>query len=78
MLSTIHKGDYDMEPVTGGGQKALVNPYLGILVGVLGVSSSSVLIRMVDAPSLIISLYRLGFTFLLLMPVTLARHQDRK
>jgi drug/metabolite transporter (DMT)-like permease len=65
-----------MEPVTGCEKKASINPYLGIIVGVLGVSSSSVLVRMADAPTLIISLYRLGFSFLLMTPVTIAKHRS--
>lgn len=55
--------------------KAKIDPYFAILLGVLGVSSSSILTRLVVAPSLIISLYRLGTTFLLLTPVTLLKYR---
>ncbi|MDI6704928.1 MAG: DMT family transporter [Bacillota bacterium] len=53
-----------------------LNPYLVVLFGVLGVSSASIMIRLVEAPPIIISLYRLGITFVLLTPSTLLKYRD--
>ena len=39
-----------------------------VLIGVIFVSFSSILIRMSEAPSLVIAGYRLGFTVLMLLP----------
>ncbi len=49
----------------------IINPYLAILLGVLAAAFSSIFTKAAAAPPLIIALYRLGFTVLLLMPVTL-------
>lgn len=45
------------------------NPQLILLLGVLGVSFSSVFIKSSNAPSLVIATYRLGWTVLILLPI---------
>lgn len=50
------------------------NPKLIILAGVFFTSFSSILIRISEAPSLIIATYRLGFTALLIAPFFFTRH----
>ncbi len=48
------------------------NPILAVILGVFAVSFGAIFIKAAEAPPLIIALYRLGFTVLLLAPVTLA------
>ena len=49
----------------------LANPYLAVIVGVIGVSSSAIFVKLTTAPSVITAGYRLLFTFLMLLPFTL-------
>ena len=46
-----------------------------LLLGVLGVSVSAVLIRMSNAPALIIAAYRMTFTVLILMPIGVVQRE---
>lgn len=46
-----------------------------VLMGVLGVSFSSILVRLSTAPSLVLVIYRMGFAVALLMPVIWMRHR---
>ena len=46
-----------------------------VLMGVLGVSFSSILVRLSTAPSLVLVIYRMGFAAALLMPVIWMRHR---
>lgn len=46
-----------------------------VLLGVLGVSFSSILVRLSTAPSLVLVVYRMGFAAALLAPVVLMRHR---
>lgn len=55
--------------------KPFVNPYLAILLAVVAVSSGSIFTRLVDAPPLVISMYRVGLAFLIITPVTLAKYR---
>ncbi len=58
------------------GQPAATRPYLGLGVGIVAVSSASLIIRLAQsagAPSLVIAAYRLGLASLLLAPVALWR-----
>ncbi|SFR14523.1 hypothetical protein SAMN05660706_1323 [Desulfoscipio geothermicus DSM 3669] len=50
----------------------VINPYLAVILGVFAAAFSSIFTKAAEAPPLIIALYRLGFTVLLLAPVTLA------
>lgn len=52
---------------------APVSPYLVLALGVVAVSFASPLIKMSDAPALMIAMYRLLFATLALSPVTLVR-----
>lgn len=47
------------------------SPKLILMLGVLGVSVSSLLVRTASAPSLVTATYRLGWTVLLLLPMVL-------
>ncbi len=49
------------------------SPKLILMLGVLGVSVSSLLVRAASAPSLVTATYRLGWTVLLLLPMVLLR-----
>ncbi|BAH07062.1 hypothetical protein CKR_2011 [Clostridium kluyveri NBRC 12016] len=57
------------------GEKALekqltrINPKVLLLMGVFGVSFSSIFIKYSNAPSLVIATYRLGWTVLILFPL---------
>lgn len=57
-------------------QLVKINPQLMLLLGVLGVSFSSVFIKYSDAPSLVIATYRLGWTVLILLPIVGIKFQD--
>jgi drug/metabolite transporter (DMT)-like permease len=48
---------------------------IGLLVGILAVSTAAIFIKLCDAPSLMIATYRLGLASLMLLP--LALHQQR-
>jgi drug/metabolite transporter (DMT)-like permease len=60
--------------------KPLVNPYLAVVLGVLAMAFSSIFTKLAEAPPLIIAFYRLGFTVLLLAPITYTtgRHELRQ
>lgn len=53
----------------------LSNPYLALVIGVLGVSSSAILVKFTSAPPVIIALYRMLFTFALLLPFTIKNNR---
>lgn len=57
----------------------LINPRLAVVLGVIAAAFSSIFTKAADAPPLIIAFYRLGFTVLLLAPITFAtgRHEFR-
>jgi len=50
--------------------------YLLIAVGVLAASSAAVLIRLCDAPPLVIAAYRLGLAAAVVLPLAVARRRD--
>ena len=54
------------------------NPMLLLILGVLGVSVSSILVRYSQAPSAVTAAYRLLWSALLLAPVALGKRQFRK
>ncbi|MFC7070692.1 DMT family transporter [Halobaculum lipolyticum] len=54
-----------------------VPPLAGLAVAVLAVSTSAILVEWSGAPSLIKALYRVVFTVALLVPLALARPDDR-
>lgn len=57
-------------------QLKTLNPYFILILSVLSVSTSSIFVRFSDAPSMIISAYRMLFTVLMIAPVVLVRHRD--
>lgn len=54
-----------------------ISPYLGLAIGILAVSTASILIRYAqgEAASIVIAAYRLTIAALLLLPVTALRHR---
>ncbi|MFZ5942808.1 MAG: DMT family transporter [Bacillota bacterium] len=53
-----------------------INPYFTLLIGVLGVSSSSILVKFTAAPPVIIAAYRMLFTFIMLLPFTIKNNRS--
>ncbi|SFR72170.1 Permease of the drug/metabolite transporter (DMT) superfamily [Halogeometricum rufum] len=53
-----------------------VSPLVGLLVAVVAVSTSAILVRYSEAPSLVKALYRVVFTVSLLAPVAFARSRE--
>ncbi|WP_434311552.1 DMT family transporter [Hominifimenecus sp. rT4P-3] len=53
-------------------------PFLLLVVGILGISLSSVLVRYSTAPSLVTAAYRLLWTVLLMLPMTLGKSKSRQ
>ena len=54
------------------------HPMLMILVGVIGISLSSIFVKFSQAPSAVTAAYRLLWTVVLLTPVTLGNAQNRR
>ena len=54
------------------------HPMLMILVGIIGISLSSIFVKFSKAPSAVTAAYRLLWTVLLLTPVTLGRRENRQ
>lgn len=54
------------------------HPFLMIVIGVIGISLSSIFVRYSPAPSSVTAAWRLLWTVLLLSPVVLGKHQFRK
>ena len=54
------------------------HPMLMILVGVIGISLSSIFVKFSQAPSAVTAAYRLLWTVVLLTPVTLGKAQNRQ
>lgn len=52
-------------------QQPWLNPYVGITIGVLSVSTSAILVKLSTAPAPIVATYRLLFTTLLMLPFIL-------
>jgi drug/metabolite transporter (DMT)-like permease len=55
----------------------IINPYLGLLIAILSVSTSAILVKLATAPAPVIATYRLLFTILLMTPFvwTKTRHE---
>ena len=45
------------------------NPYLVLIIGIIGVSTGSIFARLADAPALVTAAYRVGLAALILIPV---------
>ncbi|MFD2639760.1 DMT family transporter [Piscibacillus salipiscarius] len=52
-----------------------ITPYIAITIGVLAVSTSAIFVRLADAPSSIVALYRLLFASLLMVPLVLLKYR---
>lgn len=57
--------------------KIPINPYFALMLSVLSVSTSSIFVRFSDAPSMIISTYRMLFTVIPMAPVVLMKHRKQ-
>ncbi|WP_084327240.1 DMT family transporter [Desulfofundulus thermocisternus] len=64
------------ELITANLERPFVNPYLAILVGVMGAAFSSIFTKLAAAPPMVIAFYRLGFTVLMIAPVVLTRERE--
>ncbi|WP_066632685.1 DMT family transporter [Desulfolucanica intricata] len=53
------------------GDLPVINPYLAVVLGVAAAAFSSIFTKLAQAPPTVIAFYRLGFTVLILTPVTL-------
>lgn len=62
----------DSPAITSGieTEKPFFAPYPVIGLGVLAVSCASILIKLAAAPPLAVAVYRMGFTLLMMLPVT--------
>ena len=58
------------------GRQRAINPYAILILAVLSVSTSSIFVRYSDAPSMIISAYRMLFTLVMIAPVVLIKHRE--
>jgi drug/metabolite transporter (DMT)-like permease len=57
-------------------KNARFNPYIALTTGVIAISTGAILVRLADAPSLVIAAYRVGLAALILIP--LAIHTSRR
>ena len=57
-------------------QHTKINPKFILMLGVLGISFSSIFIKYSSAPSLVIATYRLGWTVLILAPLVGLKFRD--
>ena len=57
-------------------QQRTINPYIILIISVASVSTASIFVRFSDAPSMIISAYRMLFTVLMIGPVALVKHRE--
>ena len=45
------------------------NPYVVLIIGIIGVSTGSIFARLADAPALVTAAYRMGLAALILIPL---------
>lgn len=53
-----------------------LNPYIALFIGVLGVSSSAILVKLTNAPPVVTALYRMIFTFLMILPFIIKNSRE--
>ena len=53
-----------------------VNPFLVLLIGIIGVSTGSIFARLADAPALVTAAYRVGLATLILIPAACWKARD--
>lgn len=58
-------------------ESPVVPPLAGLAVAIVAVSTSAILVRWSDAPSVVVAFYRVLFTTLLLAPVALLRYRHQ-
>ncbi len=52
------------------------NPYVVLIIGIIGVSTGSIFARLADAPALVTAAYRVGLAALILAPVAFWKARD--
>lgn len=52
------------------------NPYVVLILGIIGVSTGSIFARLADAPALVIAAYRMGIAALILIPIAALKAAD--
>ena len=52
------------------------NPYVVLILGIIGVSTGSIFARLADAPALVIAAYRMGLAALILIPLAVWKAGD--
>ena len=57
-----------MNPSESDSQNPQATPYLVLTIGVVGVSTGALFVRLADAPALVTAAYRLGIALLCLLP----------
>jgi len=53
-----------------------INPYLVLIIGIIGVSTGSIFARLADAPALVTAAYRVGLAALILIPAACWKTRD--
>lgn len=51
-----------------------INPYIVLFIGVLSVSTSAILVKLISAPSSVIAFYRLFFSVIIMLPLFLSKY----
>ena len=61
-----------------GKEKAIppFNPYVVLIIGIIGVSTGSIFARLADAPALVTAAYRMGLAALILIPLAVWKAGD--
>lgn len=59
-----------------GAETAPFDPYLALITGVLAVSTGAILVRLAEAPAMVIAAYRVGLASLILAPIAWWRARD--
>lgn len=56
--------------------RQVIKPYLGLLLGVVSISTSAIFVKLSGAPAAIVALYRLLFTVILMTPWIVMRNRQ--
>ena len=61
-----------------GKEKAIppFNPYVVLIIGIIGVSTGSIFARLADSPALVTAAYRMGLAALILIPLAVWKAGD--
>ena len=52
------------------------NPYVVLIIGIIGVSTGSIFARLADSPALVTAAYRMGLAALILIPLAVWKAGD--